>query len=92
MTSHVPGLEINISRQWTIGPLAMEIWWSCQISGGPDLANRTIVLIKSNTAYRMYPLPYKTFCKYLVIDKLYWKRYDIGHKKYLCTFQKCCQN
>ena len=26
------GLEIYISRQWTTGPPAMEIWWSCQIS------------------------------------------------------------
>ena len=47
------GLEINISSQWTIGPLALEIWWSCQISGGPDLANCTFVLIKSNTADRI---------------------------------------
>ena len=53
------GLEINISRQWTIGPLALEIWWSCQISGGPDVA--TFVLIKSNTADRIYLLPHKTF-------------------------------
>ena len=51
------GLEINISRQWTIGPLALKIWWSCQISGGPDLANNTIILIKSNTADRIYLLP-----------------------------------
>ena len=39
------GLEINISRQWTIGPLALEIWWSwqsCQMSGGPDLANAIV--------------------------------------------------
>ena len=37
------GLEINISRQWTIGPPALEIWWSCQVSqsGGPDVANST---------------------------------------------------
>ena len=30
------GLEIYISRQWTIGPPALEIWWSCQIPGGPE--------------------------------------------------------
>ena len=38
-TYRVTGLEIYISRQWTIGPPALEIWWSCQISGGPDVAN-----------------------------------------------------
>ena len=35
----IAGLEIYISRQWTVGPPALEIWWSCQISGGPDVAN-----------------------------------------------------
>ena len=24
-----PGLQINISRQWTIGPPALKIWWLC---------------------------------------------------------------
>ena len=33
------GLEIYISRRWTIGPPALEILWSCQISGGLDVAN-----------------------------------------------------
>ena len=28
-----------ISKQWTIGPPVLEIWWSCTISGGPDLAD-----------------------------------------------------
>ena len=28
------GLEIDISRQWTIGPPVLEIWWSCQTAGG----------------------------------------------------------
>ena len=36
-----PGLEIYITRQWTIGPPALDIWWSCQISGGPDIGNCT---------------------------------------------------
>ena len=35
-----PGLEIDISRQWTIGPPVLETWWSCQISGGSDVGNR----------------------------------------------------
>ena len=55
------GLEINISRQWTIGPPALEIWWSCQVSGGPDVVNCTFFGAKSNTADRIYLLPYKTF-------------------------------
>ena len=38
------GLDIDISKQWTIGPPVLEIWWSCQISGGPDVANRQICL------------------------------------------------
>ena len=41
MSDTSSGLEIYISRQWTIGPPALEIWWSCQISGGPDVANCT---------------------------------------------------
>ena len=49
------GIEINISRQWTIGPQALEIWWSCQISGRSDF------WVKSNTADRIYLVPYKTF-------------------------------
>ena len=31
----IAGLEIYISRQWTIGPPVLEIWWSCKISGVP---------------------------------------------------------
>ena len=54
-------LEINISRQWTIGPPALEIWWSCQVSGGPDVVKCTFFWAKSNTADRIYLLPYKTF-------------------------------
>ena len=38
------GLEIDISMQCTIEPPALEIWWSCQISGGPDVANFQWVL------------------------------------------------
>ena len=48
------GLEINISRQWTIGPPVLNIWWSCQISGGPDVANRQSLFVKSNTADIIY--------------------------------------
>ena len=48
------GLEIDISRQWSIGPPVLEIWWSCQISGGPDVANRQYVFVKSNTADMIY--------------------------------------
>ena len=61
------GLEIKISRQWTIGPPALEIWWSCQISGGPDVAKCTFVLVKSNTADRIDLLPYETFEKDVVL-------------------------
>ena len=43
-----PGLEIYISRQWTIGPPVLEIWWSCQISGGPDVVNRQYFFVKRN--------------------------------------------
>ena len=49
-----PGLDIDISRQWTIGPPVLEIWWSCQIVGGPDVANRQYLFVKSNTADIIY--------------------------------------
>ena len=55
------GLEIYISRQSTIGPQVLEIWWSCQISGGPDVANRKYFVVKSNTADRTYLFLYKAF-------------------------------
>ena len=44
------GLEIDFSRQWTIGPPVLEMWWSCQISGDPDVANLQYLFVKSNTA------------------------------------------
>ena len=50
----IPGLEIDISRQWTIRLLVLEIWWSCQISVGPDVANRQYLFVKSNTADIIY--------------------------------------
>ena len=50
-----------ISRQWTIGPPVLEIWCSCHISGGQDVANRQYFLVKSNTADRIYLLLYKAF-------------------------------
>ena len=49
-STYTAGLEIDISRQWTIGPPVLEIWWPCQISGGPDVANRQYLFVKSNTA------------------------------------------
>ena len=51
-----PELEIDISRQWTIGPPVLEIWWPCQISDGPDVAspNRQYLFVKSNTADIIY--------------------------------------
>ena len=55
------GLEIDISRQWTIGPPVLEIWWSSQISGGPDVANRQYLFVKSNTADIIYLFLYKEF-------------------------------
>ena len=55
------GLEIDISRQWTIGPPVLEIWCSCQIYGGPDVANRQYLFVKSNTADIIYLFLYKTF-------------------------------
>ena len=70
------GLEIYISRQWTIGPPALEIWWSCQMSGGPNVAARV---------YLQEFTPYKTFEKTVQHLNCIQKRYDIGHKKYLCT-------
>ena len=39
-------LVIDISRHWTDGPPAHEIWWSCQISGGPDIASCTFLGVK----------------------------------------------
>ena len=74
------GLEIYISRQWTIGPPALGIWWSYQISGGPDVANCTFFWAKSNTADRIYLLPYKTFEKTLQYVHFIERRYDIGQK------------
>ena len=55
------GLEINISRQWTIGPPVLDIRWSCQISGGPDVANRHNLFVKSNTADIIYLFLFKAF-------------------------------
>ena len=59
LTWNDPGLEIDISRQWTIGPPVVEIWWSCQISGGPDVANSQYLFVKSNTAEIIFPFLYK---------------------------------
>ena len=61
------GLEIYISRQWTIGLPVLEIWWSCQISGGPDVANVNICLSNQNTADILYLFlnMYKAFEQYL---------------------------
>ena len=56
-----PWLEIDISRQWTIGPPVLEIWWSCKISGGPDVANRQCVCLSKKTADIIYILLYKAF-------------------------------
>ena len=62
MQTSTAGLEINISRQWTIGPPVLEIWWSCQISGGPDVAiNCQYLFVKSNTADIIYLFLYKEF-------------------------------
>ena len=55
------GLAIDISRQWTIGPPVLEIWWSCQISGGPDAINRQYLFVKSNTGDIIYLFLYKAF-------------------------------
>ena len=56
-------LEIDISRQWIIGPPVLEIWWhqSCKISGGPDVANRQYLFVKSNTADIIYLFLYSAF-------------------------------
>ena len=55
------GLDIFISRQWTIGPPVLEIWWSCQISGGPNVANRQYWFDNSNAADRIYLFLHKGF-------------------------------
>ena len=34
----MPGLEINILKQWTTGPPALRIWWSGLKPGGPEIA------------------------------------------------------
>ena len=56
-----PGLQIDISRQWTIGPPVLKIWWSCQISGGPDVANCQYLFVKSNTSDIIYLFLFKAF-------------------------------
>ena len=45
----------------------MEIWWSCQISGGLDVANRQYLFVKTNTADIIYLflVMYKAFEQYL---------------------------
>ena len=58
------GLEIYISRQWTIGPPhVLEIWLSCQVYGSPYMyvANRQYLFVKSNTADRIDVLLFKGF-------------------------------
>ena len=65
-----PGLEIDISRQWTIGPPVLEIWWSCQISGGPDVANRQYLFVKSNTADIVYLfLAFEQYSQYITFTE-----------------------
>ena len=75
------GLEINISRQWTIGPPVLEIWWSCQISGGPDVANHQYLFVKSNTADIIYPFLYKAFEQSLQYISLAFTEKDMKAKK-----------
>ena len=51
-----------MSRQWTIGPPALEIWWSCQISGGPDVADY-IFLAKIKHSWQNLLAPVQDFWK-----------------------------
>ena len=39
----------------------LEIWCSCQIDGGPDVANRQYLFVKSKTTDIIYLFLYKTF-------------------------------
>ena len=67
------GLDIYISRQCTVGPPVLKIWWSCQIPGGPDVANRQYFFVKSNTADRIYYFLYKAFEQSLQYIQFYEK-------------------
>ena len=74
------GLEIYISRQWTIGPPALEIWWSSQISGG---LGTFWGKIKHRWQNLPAPIQLQDFGKYLAIHTLNFIEKDIiiGKKK-----------
>ena len=78
--------------QWTIGPPALEIWWSCQISGGPDVAN-CIFFWQNQTQLTEFTFSHTRLIYENTLQYIHFiEKDDIGKKKYLCTFSKCYKN